>query len=186
MRVHIPRPARSIVIEGKHPLVGKCRNELNGEERIATGLPVHQLRKRRGLRRLAAKSVRNQLPLNALAARGASVISCYLSAAGLDGVEPAPQRMCGIDLVVPISADQQQVPHLRVRDQVLEEVERRSVQPLQVIQEQRERVLRPGEHSEEAPDDQMKTRCASCGGTRGTGGCSPMMRASSGMRLTIN
>ena len=60
--IDIPRPARRIMIEGEQPLFGECRNELNGEERVAAGLLVHQLRERRGVRRLAAKSVRNQLP----------------------------------------------------------------------------------------------------------------------------
>jgi len=41
--------------------------------------------------------------------------------------------------------------HLRVRDQVLEQVERRAIQPLQIVKEQRERVLLACEHTEEAP-----------------------------------
>jgi tryptophanyl-tRNA synthetase len=35
------------------------------------------------------------------------------------------------DLVVPVGADQQQMLHVRVRDQVFEEVERCYIQPLQ-------------------------------------------------------
>src|SRR6202040_1913952 len=51
---------------------------------------------------------------------------------------------------------QQQAPHLRVGDQVLEEVERRRVQPLQIVEEQRERVLLAREHTEEAPENHLK------------------------------
>ena len=64
--------------------------------------------------------------------------------------------MRGADLVVPVGADQQQVPHLRVRDQMLEEVERRCIQPLQIIEEQRERVLLAREHPEEAPEHHLE------------------------------
>ena len=61
----------------------------------------------------------------------------------LDRLQRSQKRVSGTDLVVPIGADQQQVPHLRVRDQVLDEVERGGIQPLQIIEEQRERMLPP-------------------------------------------
>ena len=64
--------------------------------------------------------------------------------------------MGGIDLVVPVSPDQHQMPHLRLGQQMLEQVERCRVQPLQIVEEQRQRVLRPGEHAEEAPEHQLK------------------------------
>ena len=50
------------MIECEQSLLGERRKELNGEKRIAAGLLVHQLRQRRGALRLAAKSIRNQLP----------------------------------------------------------------------------------------------------------------------------
>src|SRR5712692_9457447 len=43
-----------------------------------------------------------------------------------------------------------------MRDQVLEEVERRAIQPLQIVEEQRERVLLPREYAEEAPEDHLE------------------------------
>src|SRR5229473_4905614 len=73
-----------------------------------------------------------------------------------DRLQRAQKRMRGADLVVPVGADQQQVPYLRVRDQMLEEVERCRIQPLQIIEEQRERVLLAREHPEEAPEGQLK------------------------------
>src|SRR6266576_180230 len=48
------------------------------------------------------------------------------------------------------------VPQCRVRDQVLEEVERCCIQPLQIIEEQRERVLVASEHPEEAPENHLE------------------------------
>jgi hypothetical protein len=47
-------------------------------------------------------------------------------------IERPPKWMREADLVVSIGADQQQLPHLRVGDQVLAEVERCSIQPLQI------------------------------------------------------
>ena len=65
--------------------------------------------------------------------------------------------MSGIDLVVPIGADQQQVPHIRLGQQILEQVERRRVEPLQIVEEQRQRMLRPREDADEAPEHQLET-----------------------------
>ena len=64
--------------------------------------------------------------------------------------------MRGTDLVVPVGADQQQVPHLRVRHQMLEQVERCCIQPLQIVEEQRERMLLACEHAEEAPENHLE------------------------------
>src|SRR5215471_21251287 len=41
--------------------------------------------------------------------------------------------------------------------QVLEQIERRRVEPLQVVEEQRQRVLRPREHADKTPEYQLKT-----------------------------
>ena len=73
-----------------------------------------------------------------------------------DRLELAYQRMGGRDFVVPVGADQQQVPHIRLGQQVFEQVERRRIEPLQIVEEQGQRVLRPGEHAEEAPEDQLE------------------------------
>ncbi len=73
-----------------------------------------------------------------------------------NGFELAPERMRGIDLVVPIGADQQQVPHVRLRQPILEQIEGASIEPLQIVQEQRQRMLRPGKDAEEPPEDQLE------------------------------
>src|SRR5215475_8988921 len=74
-----------------------------------------------------------------------------------DGFELAQQRMRGIDCVVPVSTDHHQVLHIRLVQQVLEQIERRCVEPLQVVEEQRQRVLRPREHTDKTPEYQLKT-----------------------------
>ena len=50
------------MIEGEQSFIGESLNKLQHEERIAGGLPVHQLRQRRDVLKLAAKRVGNQLP----------------------------------------------------------------------------------------------------------------------------
>src|SRR5207247_861238 len=74
-----------------------------------------------------------------------------------DGCELVPQGMGGIDLVVPVGADQQQVPHVRLGQQVLEQVQRRRVEPLQIIEKERERMLRPREDADESAQHQLET-----------------------------
>ncbi len=47
------------------------------------------------------------------------------------------QRVRGTDLVVTVSPDQQQVAHVWMRNQMLDQIEGCRVQPLKVIEEQR-------------------------------------------------
>src|SRR5882724_10648251 len=44
--IELPAPARRVMIEAEQPLFGERRNEMKGEERIASRLLVHQLRQR--------------------------------------------------------------------------------------------------------------------------------------------
>src|SRR5258706_6938300 len=63
-----------------------------------------------------------------------------------DRLQGPRKRVGRTDLVVPVGSDQKQMPHFRMRDQMLEEIERCGVQPLQIVEEQRERVLLAREH----------------------------------------
>src|ERR1700731_463672 len=107
------------MIEGEHSLFGKRVKKLNREERIATGLLVHQLRQRRGARRLAAQRIRYQMP-EVFTGKRRKRDLLYSSAGALDGVELAPQRMGGINLVVPIGADQHWVRQIRPGQQIVD------------------------------------------------------------------
>ncbi len=61
------------------------------------------------------------------------------------------------DLVVAIGADQQQVAQLGLSRQVLKQVEGRRIQPLQIVEEQHQRMFRPGEDADEPPEHQLET-----------------------------
>ena len=73
-----------------------------------------------------------------------------------DRAQRPQKRVRGTDLVVPVGADQQQVPLFRVRDQMLEEVERCCIQSLQIVKKQRERMLLARENPEETTEDHLE------------------------------
>ncbi len=73
-----------------------------------------------------------------------------------DRLQRPHERVRRADLVVAVGSDQQQVPYIRIGNQVLQEPKSSRVQPLQIVEEQRERVLRPGERTEEAPEHQLE------------------------------
>jgi hypothetical protein len=54
----------------------------------------------------------------------------------------------GTDFVVPIGTDQHEVTQIRPSQQVLEQIERSRIQPLQIVKEERERMLRPDEEAD--------------------------------------
>jgi hypothetical protein len=60
------------------------------------------------------------------------------------------------DLVVPICADKEEVADVRVSYQIFEELEGSRVQPLQVIQEESERMLLPGEDTKEGAEYRLE------------------------------
>src|SRR5215470_3309050 len=48
------------------------------------------------------------------------------------------------------------MPHVWLSQQIVEEIERCRVEPLQIIEEQGQRMLRPREHANQSPEDQLK------------------------------
>ena len=103
----------------------------------------------------AAKSIPNQ-PSQVFATERRKDNFVHDRARLADRFELADQRMGGIDLVIPVGPDQHQMPHVRLGQQILQQVQRRRVEPLQIVEEQRQRVLRSGEHGEKAPENQLK------------------------------
>src|ERR1700723_979320 len=74
-----------------------------------------------------------------------------------DSIEFVRQRMCGIDLVVPISADQHQVLQIRPGQQILQQIESRSIKPLQIVEKERQRVFLPGKNTDESAEHELET-----------------------------
>src|SRR5580658_861062 len=65
--------------------------------------------------------------------------------------------MCGIDLVVPISADQHQVRQIRPDQQILQQIESRSIEPLQIVEKERQRMFLPGKNTNESAEHKLET-----------------------------
>src|SRR6266849_560366 len=49
------------------------------------------------------------------------------------------------------------MPQIRTCQQILQQIERRPIEPLQVVEEQHQWMVRPGEHADEPPKDQLET-----------------------------
>jgi len=58
--------------------------------------------------------------------------------------------MSRANFVVPVRADQQQVLHVRLREQILHQVQRCRIQPLQIVEEQGKRMFGPCEYTDES------------------------------------
>src|SRR5260370_38369421 len=72
-----------------------------------------------------------------------------------DSLQRPQKRVRGTDLVVPVGADQHQVPHVGIRNQALQQLKSCRVQPLQIVEEQSKRMLWPGERAKEPPEYQL-------------------------------
>src|ERR1700756_1883522 len=64
--------------------------------------------------------------------------------------------MIRIDFVVSISTNQHQMPHIRLRQQVLDYIQRCCVKPMQVVEKESERMLGSCEHADESPEHQLE------------------------------
>src|SRR5215471_4771706 len=154
--IGIPAPLPRVMIKGEQIFFDKRVQKLDDKERIATRLVMDQLRQWCYARRLAVKRLRDQLPdMHTGERRQRDLID--LDARVSDGLELDDQRMRGIDLVVPVGADQHQVPQVRAGQQILEQVERCGVEPLQIVEKERKRMFRPGKYTDETPEHEHET-----------------------------
>src|SRR5208282_4715671 len=149
--IEIPGPACRGMVEAEQALFAKRAQKLDHEERVAGGLLMHQLRQRRYVGRIAAKRIGDQLPeVTEGERRHADLL--HLRPGLTDQIKFARQRMRGVDLIVAIGADQQEMPEIRPGQQILDEVKRRRVEPLQIIEKQCQRMLRSGEYADESAE----------------------------------
>src|SRR6478752_1642179 len=74
-----------------------------------------------------------------------------------DGLQHPHKLVGGSDFVVAVGADQEQVRHFRMGEQVLEEVERCCIEPLQIVEEQCQGMVRAGEYVDKTPEYQLKS-----------------------------
>ncbi len=154
--VQVPAPLPFVVIERQQTLFRKRRNKLDCKKCIPSRLLVYQLRQRCNPLGLGVKGIRNQLGQVSRAEwQKSNLVNCTSSPA--DRLDLAYQRMSRIDFVVPIGADQQQVLDIRPGQQILQQIQCRRVQPLQIVEKQGQRMLWPGKYANESAENQLKT-----------------------------
>src|SRR5262249_42602183 len=73
-----------------------------------------------------------------------------------DGLELAHERMGRVDFVVPIGTDHQQVAQVGADHQIFEEIERRRVDPMQIVEEECQGMFRLSECANEAPEGDLE------------------------------
>src|ERR1700691_1765731 len=81
-----------------------------------------------------------------------------------NGSQSLHQWMRGADFVVTESSDQQEVMDVGMRDEVLEQLEGRRIQPLEIVEKNGERVLLACEHSQKRSEHHVKTALGFRGG----------------------
>ena len=54
-----------------------------------------------------------------------------------------------VDLVVPVCADEEEVLRFGLHQDVLQQIERSPIEPLQIVEEQRQRMLGLREHTDQ-------------------------------------
>ena len=84
------------------------------------------------------------------------MISCTAPPALRIGIELAHERMGGANLVVAVGADQEQMPDILLDQKILHEIERRGIEPLQIVEEKRQRMFVARENTDEAAEHQLE------------------------------
>src|SRR5258706_736187 len=148
---HVPLPGERTRVECDQPFFRQCGEKLDCKKRIAGGLLMDQASQRFGKIPIATERICNQsADIVAPQRRQNNLRDSRTGHA--DRCQCAQERVRGTYFVVSICANQQKVLYFRVRDKVFEQIKAGCVQPLQIIEKQRKRVLRPGEHAEETPE----------------------------------
>ena len=73
-----------------------------------------------------------------------------------DRVELVCQRMRRIDFIVSIRADQQQMLHVRLDQQIFQQIKRRRVQPLQIVEKEGQWMLGSRKYANESTEYQSE------------------------------
>lgn len=148
--VEIEHPAPLVQVELEEAFLVDGVQEHLGEERVSLGLVVDPLGEQAGAARIAQQRVGHQL---------VDVLECQRFERDrldrpllADVVQGLGEQVLGVDLVVAVGADEQQVTDVRIGDDQLEQAERGRIGPLQVVEEDDQRVLFLAEHVAEVAE----------------------------------
>src|SRR5215470_3888758 len=150
----VPGPACPLVIESQEPLINEHMQKLDHEERIAVRLRVHQSSERISLLGAAAKRVRNKI--SEVIGRQRRQLDILHPSGCAERLHLAHERMhCG-DLVIAEGTDEEEITKIGLAQQVFQKVERRRIEPLQVIEEKREGMFRPSKDTDQLPKHHLE------------------------------
>ena len=152
---HVPSPCRRVRFEFDQPFGGEGGQELDYKEGIARRLLIHQPRERLYEGTLLTNAVGDKLSHIVERQRGEHDVPHHR--AGLtDRVQRQHQRMGGADLVVPVGADEQEVPDVGMDDDMLDQFERGCIEPLHVVEKERERMFLARNYTEKGPEHRQE------------------------------
>ncbi len=152
--VGIPRPVPAPCVERQEPVVVQGANELDDEERISSRLVMDEAAQIREAWGCGLERVGQQL-VNLGDRQGAEDDRVNARSRLSERFEHSHQGMRRQDFVVPVRPEQEQVLHARLQE-VPEHVEARAVGPLEVIEEQHERMLGARDDGEDALQEQVE------------------------------
>ena len=66
------------------------------------------------------------------------------------------QWMRRVHFVIPVGADQHQMLHIGLAQQILDQIQRRSVEPLQIVEKQRQGMFRPSKNADKSAEHHVK------------------------------
>jgi hypothetical protein len=152
-RIHVEGPALPLVVEAHQSRFPERLQELTHEEGIAAGLPGDESGQRLGVLGFAMERVDHEVD-EVRQRQGIEREPHSGDARGLQLRERTSQGMGRIDLVVAVGPDQQQRVDLGGGEQRLQQIQRRAVGPLEIVQEDDQGMLAPAEGAEEVLEDQ--------------------------------
>src|SRR5580704_9358954 len=144
------------MLESNQGLIGQGIDELNGKKWVTGGLSVDELGQRRCALRLTMQGILNQVCQVAGAERRQTDLLDW-SSGPTDCRQLLRERVRRLDLIVPIGANYQQVRHIFLDQQILQKIERRRVQPLEIVEKQAQRMVRACENAKESSKCKVRT-----------------------------
>src|SRR5271170_8088549 len=79
-----------------------------------------------------------------------------LGPTGMQTLESPGERVSKVNLVIPICADKDDMANLRLDNEVFQQLESGGIQPLQIVEEHRQRVFRAGEYPKKAAEKRLE------------------------------
>ncbi len=153
----IPLPRSVAGVEQQEALLAQCGQELNREKRITKCFLVHEQRQGLGgCRRSATERIGDEFDHVAERQRPEQDVA-HDRPALANRIQRPHKGVSGTHLVIAESANQQQVPDVSLGHEVFEKFERSQVGPLQVVQEEGQRMLLAGESGQKRPEHGPKT-----------------------------